>query len=94
MVGEQKRRFGGKCEKCGSTENLEFAHIAKTPLKGKGRGSMHRYYDIKNHPMSYALMCHRCHEQEDILLNTYMGYKYRSDYITDIIKAIEEMYYK
>lgn len=49
--------FGGKCIICGSTEDLEFAHIKPTKLKGRGRERKERYYDILNNPDSYALTC-------------------------------------
>lgn len=58
--------FGDKCVYCGSTENLQFAHIKKTKLSGTdGRGRKERYYDIRNNPKSYVLACKKCHEDLD-----------------------------
>lgn len=57
--------FGGMCVLCWTTENLEFAHIKPTKLNGLGRGRKERYYDVKNNPKSYVLMCKKCHERFD-----------------------------
>lgn len=62
---ELKEEFGNECFKCGSTENLEFAHLKPTDLKGEGRGKPNRYYDIKNNPECYGLMCDKCHKEYD-----------------------------
>ena len=68
---ELKNRFGGKCLNCGSTMNLQFAHIKDTCLNGKGRGRKERYYDIIKNPESYVLLCggidcaSGCHQQYD-----------------------------
>ena len=32
-----------------------------TGLNGEGRGSAHRYYDIKKNILSYELLCEECH---------------------------------
>jgi len=63
---ELKRQFGNKCstEGCDS-DKLDFAHIKDTKLSGSGRGSLHRYYDIKKHPDCYALMCKKHHRIYD-----------------------------
>jgi hypothetical protein len=60
---------GNRCEYCGKRgrtnkrgrPNLEFAHLAPTGLRGRGRGQIQRYYDIKRHPETYALLCRGCH---------------------------------
>jgi ERCC4-type nuclease len=58
--------FGGKCEKCGSIEKLQFAHIEETELsKKKGRGRKERFYDVLKNPEKYRLYCEECHEQYD-----------------------------
>lgn len=49
--------MGGKCWNCGSIINLQFAHIKETELNGEGRGRHERYFDVKNHPDCYALLC-------------------------------------
>jgi len=43
------------------TENLQFIHIEKTKVIGRGRGSWKRYYDVKNNPYSYRLVCEEHH---------------------------------
>jgi hypothetical protein len=54
-------QHGGKCQTCGSTQDLEFAHIKPTKVKGKGRGMKERLWDIKKHPTPYTLLCNWCH---------------------------------
>jgi len=51
------KKFGGKCIICGSTLDLEFAHIKPTKLGGRGRGRKERYYDVLKNPNCYALTC-------------------------------------
>jgi len=58
--------FGGKCSWCGVSwekEDLEFCHIAKTPLSGTAanRGSYNRITDVLEHPECYRLGCNTCH---------------------------------
>ena len=67
-----RKDFGDKCTKCDMAEKgdpknptLEFAHLKPTKLNGRGRGSLHRYYDIRKNPKSYALMCTACHFKFD-----------------------------
>lgn len=63
-MDELRKQFGGKCENCGSNEELQFAHILPTELCGKNsRGSSDRYYDIRNNPRSYRLLCRICHNK-------------------------------
>ena len=58
--------FGNICAWCGSTSELEFAHIRETLLSnGKGRGAMRRYYDVIHNPDAYLLLCHTCHSDLD-----------------------------
>lgn len=70
-LDQLKEEYGGKCWNCGSTVNLEFAHVKETGLSGKGRGRHERYFDIKAHPDAYALLCggengmSGCHEMFD-----------------------------
>jgi hypothetical protein len=45
--------------------SLQFAHIKDTGLNGIGRGRKERYYDIRNHPDSYALLCEDHHKAYD-----------------------------
>jgi len=61
--------FGGRCQnkKCGSTCELQFAHIKPTRLSGvrRGRGRKEHQGDIAVHPGSYVLLCKSCHEDFD-----------------------------
>lgn len=57
--------FDSSCQKCGSKQNLEFAHIKPTDLSGWGRGRKERYYDIKNNKDHYVLVCKSCHKELD-----------------------------
>ena len=67
LFGELKKLFGGKCKNCGTEEKLEFAHVKPTDLNGMGRGKITRYYDIKNYPDCYTLLCDKCHKLFDSL---------------------------
>lgn len=60
---ELRESRGNKCEVCGVTEGLEFAHVKETSLKGRGRGRKERYYDIIKNPESYKLVCSNCHKE-------------------------------
>jgi transcription elongation factor Elf1 len=60
---------GNRCFFCGSTKQLEFAHLEPTGLNGMGRGRINRYLDIKKHVGSYMLLCHECHRQFDLGVN-------------------------
>lgn len=60
--------FGGCCqfienngEICGSVENLEFAHLEETEVKGWGRGRNKRIFDIIKNPWKFNLFCRDCH---------------------------------
>jgi hypothetical protein len=62
---------GGACEglpgqsRCGSTDELEFAHVAPTGLNGRGRGYNDRTQDVRRHPEAYRLLCSSCHWKLD-----------------------------
>lgn len=60
-----RKERGSKCEECGSTIALQFAHIKETELKGGGRGRKERYYDIVKNPECYKLFCGYCHREFD-----------------------------
>lgn len=70
-IDELKDEYGGKCWNCGSTSNLQFAHIKETELNGRSRGRKERLYDVMKHPDCYALLCSGetgksgCHEMYD-----------------------------
>jgi len=57
--------YGGKCNECGSINNLQFAHVRKTKLNGSSRGKWKRYYDIINNLDCYRLKCAECHNSFD-----------------------------
>jgi len=65
QFSQLRNDFGNQCKICGTSENLEFAHIRETGLCGMGRGRKERYYDIKNNRKSYVLLCSSCHELYD-----------------------------
>jgi hypothetical protein len=58
-----------RCQECRAYENeetrLEFAHVAPTKLKGRGRGKYHRLRDVLKHPEAYKLLCRPCHMDLD-----------------------------
>ncbi len=58
--------WGGKCKQCGSVDRLEFAHLQKTEVKGRGRGRKERYYDVLKNPFAYILLCKICHRRFDV----------------------------
>ena len=60
-----RKEFGNRCEFCGYTSELEFAHILPTGLMGMGRGKKKRYYNIVNHKPDYLLLCKDCHRKFD-----------------------------
>lgn len=60
-----RMQFGNRCEMCGDPFGLEFAHLVPTKRIGLGRGKKAQYYDIKNHPDAYMLLCKRCHKKID-----------------------------
>ena len=63
---EQLRQsLGNSCFNCGSQNNLEFAHLKPTKLKGTGRGLKYRYLDIIRNLNSYTLLCKQCHTEMD-----------------------------
>jgi hypothetical protein len=57
---------GGKCEDCGHTFKLQFAHLKPTGLSGRGRGKWQRMRDVKKHPDAYRLLCWKCHLALDL----------------------------
>jgi hypothetical protein len=61
-----RAQFGGVCGECGTTSAaLEFAHVAKTGVRGRGRGFWNRTRDIKANPEAYRLLCRPCHMDLD-----------------------------
>lgn len=62
---ELKKAYGNKCMKCGSTDNLQFAHVKHNGFNGMGRGKSHRYYNIVKNLDCYRLWCKKCHDEYD-----------------------------
>lgn len=60
-----KSLFGSRCLACGATRQLQFAHVTPTELKGLGRGSTKRLYDVIHNPDCYVLLCPSCHYDYD-----------------------------
>lgn len=57
--------LGGKCEKCGATENLEFHHKNKEEASFKlGSMARHSKKDVFNEVKKCMLLCHKCHWNE------------------------------
>lgn len=57
--------FGGECQECLMTVNLEFAHKTPTGLNGDSRGSFTRIYDVIKYPECYMLLCKEHHKLYD-----------------------------
>jgi len=59
--------FGGKCEECGATEKLEFAHKIGFRFKfGNSRGKNHRILEVKKFKRDrFHLFCRKCHMAYD-----------------------------
>ena len=62
---EAVKQFGGKCVKCGSTEDLEFDHLNHDPdPRGRrGRGTMWTFSEkrLQAELEKCQLLCHDCH---------------------------------
>jgi hypothetical protein len=54
-----------ECELCGSNDDLEFAHLNPTRVKGHGRGRRVRTNDILSHLSAYTRLCRGCHKRYD-----------------------------
>lgn len=57
--------FGNRCQDCGDTYNLQFAHVMPTGLDGPGRGMRKRLMDVYRNPLHYNLLCKDCHDELD-----------------------------
>jgi len=69
-LDEIREQRGGVCKICGGNRNarkkkLQFAHVKPTNVSGMSRGSWKRYYDIKNNPDCYEILCIPCHNDFD-----------------------------
>ncbi len=58
---------GRVCHACGTSDTLEYAHLAPTPLSGiaTGRGLKRRLLDIQRFPERYVRLCRACHAALD-----------------------------
>jgi len=61
---------------CESTENLQFAHVLETNVKGMGRGSWTRLNDYLQNKRSYMIYCEYHHKLYD-------SYKNEDEYEND-----------
>lgn len=55
--------FGPFCQHCGNedVDDLEFAHLEPTNIRGPSRGWERRYLDVLKNRWSYTLLCWDCH---------------------------------
>lgn len=61
-MAEFRERLGGKCERCGSTEDLEFDHIDRTTKIGIIGKIWNRRKDIVEAELKKCqLLCAECH---------------------------------
>ena len=67
LLAKMREERGNQCVFCGERENLDFAHLRPTGLRGKGRGMDARATDIRKNPDDYILLCHKCHVIHDRL---------------------------
>lgn len=76
---EAVKQLGGKCVKCGSSENLEFDHIdrdSKDPRAGgHGKGSMWTFSEkrFQAELVKCQLLCHDCHLAKTMTENLRLG---------------------
>jgi len=70
-------RLGGKCDKCGSNERLEFHHIDKSTKSFDITSGLQRSMDSINTELDKCiLLCHDCHlgkthNERDYRINNY-----------------------
>lgn len=60
-----REQLGCECQECGDVERLELAHVARTGVKGRGRGTIARLLDVLRRSHAYKLLCRRCHMDLD-----------------------------
>jgi len=63
QIKKLRKYFGDSCEFCSSTIDLQFAHKHghDTGVSGSSRGSWYRLQDVLLHPLSFLLLCRKCH---------------------------------
>ncbi len=59
IMTESREYLGGRCQLCGSTNNLQFCHIIYAQ-KFK-RDTLAAARDVIQHPERYLLLCKECH---------------------------------
>ena len=59
--------IGQQASQCSETspDKLEFAHVKETEVRGRGRGSYDRIFDIFTHQDCYRLLCDEHHKRFD-----------------------------
>ncbi len=67
QIQKLRKYFGDKCEYCKSTVGLQFTHKHghDTELLGSSCGLWYRLQDVSLHPMSFLLLCRKCHRNYD-----------------------------
>ena len=63
VLQEEKAKRGDRCYECGLMDTLEFHHLDRTEISGRGRGSNQRAADIRKYPEKYVLLCRQCHKE-------------------------------
>ena len=71
---EMIEKLGSKCMTCGSTENLQFAHIYyKKPRRpGEGGHGHLTIYEVAKHPEDFLLLCKGCHDHPEPIIREYI----------------------
>jgi hypothetical protein len=74
-MADLRLQFGGLCQGCGARHSmkkgkigpLEFAHKRGVPQDngGPGRGANRRFYEVRDHPERFYLLCWSCHCKYD-----------------------------
>lgn len=68
-------KLGGKCVKCGTTENLEFDHIdPKTKSFEIGAWGSHSKADLEIELAKCQLLCKSCHIEKTAVTHGSYGY--------------------
>ena len=65
---EAKEKLGGKCQLCGSVENLEFAHLWYDDYEIEDRRSCKEHivaFEVLKKPEKFLLLCEDCHHHPE-----------------------------
>lgn len=61
-----KDLLGGRCQMCGSTERLEFAHLSyPEDYNRKNNDSYSRQLRVIKNPENFLLLCYECHRHPE-----------------------------